>query len=482
MSPAEKRYFKRHYGSSANVLTDLFDAINAQEKYDEASIKELFPPKVAINLKVYKFQLEQQVLQSLISSGYFTTVGSKIRLGLEQADILAERNLVNMAIKQLEKTKQLCLKYEEFPYLLEIIAKEFRLKYVQVRKSITIPEPSFDEHRTYLTILEELNKLTDLAKEVGAIAEKWPAVCKNHLKKARAYLDHPLLNKTYPDAPIRSGFVKSQIYGNIRLIEGDIKSARKHFEEGVNLFAGNKALSQHFSTYYLLALRRCISLAIHLREIPCAEKRLKEINQFLRKKKQHQPYQLFTIKSELQMTILTAGKYMEQQKLERKLSQLIRNYNLPNKTDIAELYMLLAMICVVKHQFNEAMDYLQITATQDREIWHYFQDIASVIELLIYYEQHEQQHARRKLAELHQQQGNSSPQQSSTLLKSILQLFTTLLTQPEDAKNLAANLLLKLNEQPDDRLTLQCHTICFPAWLQSVAAGRPYHTVLAEAR
>ena len=67
MTPAEKRYFKRHYASDQNVTTDLFDFINTLSSYDEEAVKRHFGTKVAKNLKVYKIQLNDLVLKSLVS-------------------------------------------------------------------------------------------------------------------------------------------------------------------------------------------------------------------------------------------------------------------------------------------------------------------------------------------------------------------------------------------------------------------------------
>jgi len=482
MSPAEKRYFKRHYGSESNVLTDIFDAINAQNIYDESSIKQSLSAKAAANFKVYKFQLQQQVLQSLISSGYFSTVGNKIRLGLEQADILAERNLIDMAIKQLEKTRQLCYKYEEFPYLLEITAKKFRLKYAQTNLNTNIPEPSFEEHRRILETLLELNQLTDLARQVGKLAKKWPDIDLKNQRLAREYRDHPLLQKKYPEAPIRSNFTILQILGNITLVLGDTQQAKTYFKESVELFAKDKKLKQHFAFYYLLGLRRSITLAIHMREIACASEQLNQLNQFLGNDQQYQSYQVFVVKSELQMAILTGGSYRTLPKLEQRASDLIRNYNLPEDIDLAKLYFLLASFCTVMHRYNEALDYLQMLSALDRNSRSHFCEVVNILEWVIFYEQDDLPKAKRKLGKMRQQYERDHPREHSILFSDILHLFQCLLTDKHKAPGQAKELLKKIEDTPGDQLAQQFHAICFQAWLQGVIEAKAYRTVLAKAQ
>lgn len=478
MSPAEKRYFKRHYGSETNILTDIFDAINAQNTYDEQSIKQLLPKKVASNFKVFKFQLQQQVLQSLISSDYFSTVSSKIRLGLEQADILAARNLIDLAIKQLEKTKKLCLRYEEFPYLLDINSRELQLKYVRIYQPEDITKNAFEEHRKSLETLSELNQLTGLAKKISTLAEKWPDITQKDREQARDYRKSPLLNKVHTHAPIRSSFGISQALGNISLILGDMEKARAYFMEGAEMFTKDKLLKEHFAFYYLLALRRSLIMAMHLRDLTCAQRRLKELNEFLRQDKQYLSYQIFTLRSELQMMILTGGEYMDRQKLERKVSNLFRNYTLPDQFDVAELYFFLASTCIMYQHFDEALDYLQLLATQARTSATHFQEITAVLTLIIYYEENHLSKAKRKLTDMRQRQHYH---QNSALLDEVLQFFYLLLTNKSKAVHQAKKIWTNMEKVPGDRITLQFHAISFQAWLRAIIEEKPYRTVLAEA-
>ena len=64
MTPAEKRYFKRHFASEQSVLTQLFDFINKMKSYDEQLIKQSFEENVARNFKVYKVQLFELLMDN----------------------------------------------------------------------------------------------------------------------------------------------------------------------------------------------------------------------------------------------------------------------------------------------------------------------------------------------------------------------------------------------------------------------------------
>ncbi len=121
MTASEKRYFKRHYASEKNLTTDLFDFINSMDEYEEESVKRHFAnSKLAKNLKVYKVQLMELLLKSLTSYHNKKSIRSKIRMGLEEVEILMDKQLHSMALSRLRKIKDLCLKHEELEYIFAI--------------------------------------------------------------------------------------------------------------------------------------------------------------------------------------------------------------------------------------------------------------------------------------------------------------------------------------------------------------------------
>jgi len=128
MSAAEKRYFKRHYASDKNLTTELFDFVNGLNEYNEEEVKSHFEAtKLAKNLKVYKVQLSDTLLKSLISYHAKNSEKSKIRQGLEEIDILLEKQLYDMALSKIRKIKDIAIKKEEIEYLIPILQCELKL-------------------------------------------------------------------------------------------------------------------------------------------------------------------------------------------------------------------------------------------------------------------------------------------------------------------------------------------------------------------
>ena len=129
MTAAEKRFFKTHFSSNKNLVTDLFNFINNMKGYNEEEVKAHFKDsKLSKNLKVYKIMLSNLLLKSLSSFHYKKSLNSKIRQTLEEVEILVEKNLYGLAYKKLLKTKKLCIKFEIYDQLLIVLGLEYHFK------------------------------------------------------------------------------------------------------------------------------------------------------------------------------------------------------------------------------------------------------------------------------------------------------------------------------------------------------------------
>ncbi len=122
MSKSEKRHFKlRFSGTKKSSHIKLFDALSAQEKYDEGQLKRKFKDEKFIkHLPVIKNQLQEKILTSLNEQHSDKDLGLFIHNKLNHASILYQRGLYEQARKQVSKIKELIIEHEfyEFSYLL----------------------------------------------------------------------------------------------------------------------------------------------------------------------------------------------------------------------------------------------------------------------------------------------------------------------------------------------------------------------------
>ena len=217
MSPHEKRYFKRHYCNSSNLLTKIYDYISSNKVESDEVIKKYFKDSlVSKNLKVYKVQLKELLLKSLHSIDYKKNINNKINIGLLEVDILIKKQLYKLAWLQIQKLKKLSAQYENFEQQLALIHKEENLKASQCIYKLPSETPT-DNKTEILEKLVLIAKIKTLTNKI-----KNPDLLNQLLKKPSLNIEElNLINalKTNGQDSFRTQFFANeclaQYYNNI---------------------------------------------------------------------------------------------------------------------------------------------------------------------------------------------------------------------------------------------------------------------------
>jgi len=144
LDKSEKRYFKRytllHSGGAktSTNYTQLFDAIDEMNEYDEQVIKKKFEgTKFIKQLFSTKKYLYESILKSLRS--YMSQAGDNMEIlsGIQSAEILIRKGHYEKALDYISAAKQLSRKTEFWGYYNELIELE-RLIYNIERKENTV--------------------------------------------------------------------------------------------------------------------------------------------------------------------------------------------------------------------------------------------------------------------------------------------------------------------------------------------------------
>lgn len=147
LEPSEKGYFKKFaqgYGKTQNYLL-IFDAIDAQEEYDEAALLHKFRKQSFVK----QFSVAKNYLWELIlkSQRQYRAEGSKfVQLNtlLENGEILFEKGLYDEAMRAWDKASKLAEAYDEKPFQLDIETARRRY-YIEMTASNwqTYTDPSY---------------------------------------------------------------------------------------------------------------------------------------------------------------------------------------------------------------------------------------------------------------------------------------------------------------------------------------------------
>lgn len=125
LSQTEKRYLKLFLKNNASGESDLyarlFDAIDQQQEYDERPLKS-FP-----HLAVMKVRLEENILWSLRDFHSSKSVNVRLKADLRSAELLFDKGLMDLSLRQIIKSKKLAEQNEEFLALYELIRLELKI-------------------------------------------------------------------------------------------------------------------------------------------------------------------------------------------------------------------------------------------------------------------------------------------------------------------------------------------------------------------
>ena len=164
----EKRYFKlavsKYSSAGDSNYIKLFDAVDAQEEYNEQKLKKKFRgKKIEKNFATEKNYLYRLILKSLRGYSQDQTSDSKIKDLIREAGFLYKKALYDQCEKILSKAKELAISHEKHLLLLEIYEMEGLL--LPLTENITKTERHIEvDLPNALEILKKIENLAEFTK------------------------------------------------------------------------------------------------------------------------------------------------------------------------------------------------------------------------------------------------------------------------------------------------------------------------------
>ena len=211
LSGSEKRYFKlfasKNKADKTNKYILLFDAIDAQEEFDDEQLKAIIYADEPIQSRKYselKAYLYDLILKSLHGFDEKSSVDFKIKGLLHSVRVLYKRSHYDDCKELLQKVKKLAYYYESFANILEVLNWEKQIAYAQM----DIPFLDSDLDR----IDEEERLCLEQLQNLSGYKNVFYKVLVNIRKNAllRSEEQRKLLSKTIENPLLKSvDFVKS---------------------------------------------------------------------------------------------------------------------------------------------------------------------------------------------------------------------------------------------------------------------------------
>jgi hypothetical protein len=266
LNKQEKRYFKvfasRHVIGEKNNYVKLFDAIENQDVYNEAKIKEIFRnEKFLKQLPVAKNYLYNLILKSLNSFHKEKSVASKINELIESAAILDKKTLYIQSSKALKKARLLANAHQKYPQLVEINNWTWKIS-GRAQYSPGLEErfeKILKDEDSVLENMSNLSKYFNLERKIMILHQK-ALRQKADEKKWQKFLSDPLLKNPENALSYEAKNLFHNLSAACHFKLGSTAAAHRHIAEHIKLIESYPLLLPENIERYVLVLSDLVAV------------------------------------------------------------------------------------------------------------------------------------------------------------------------------------------------------------------------------
>jgi len=469
MTQAEKRYFKMHFAFSRSVLIELYDLINKMEVYDEEKVKAQLSGKAAKNLKVYKVQLLDLLLRSLVLYHQKRKIHSKIRVGMEEVDVLMSKQLYELAADRLAKVKQICLKYEEYTALHDVVHREFSLFHIREDKIGISRWTVYDEMGTYLEYLssQHENSLTgvqliDLQKQgyhhdLTAEKRQYYEQVLERLEKSE--------NKDWSFRALLSrNIVRTLAYQAL----GNQDLEKFYRKKNIELFDEYPHFKDTLSFEYLAVLRNYANHCLEYRDFDSLKRAVRNAREFAKDSAEWEHQLIYFCYVEIHMFYIKHEYDYIKNEIEPQVVSLIEKFKLSEDRISIMVFALLAVTNIALKNSRQAHEYLQEIFKAPEDIKDFFSDIFMIIGFINHYQTNDEFLIEKEIATV-KRKCSTGKRKCSDFFKHTIEFFRVLIASPTRRSDVAKSFLSSFEQYQDDRFYHHFIFFDLQRWVSAVA-------------
>ena len=472
LTPAEKRYFKTHFASANSRLTTLFDLLNTQNTYDEAVVKTQL--KVPANqFKVLKHQLQELILKSLVANTGKRNIKSKIRLGLEEADILLEREHYQEAIKKLQRLEQTCARYGFTLYQYEVRERLHEVLNLELDFSDPDASQHYDELVHLQRIMYEKQRLSAIQQQL----DDW-----NPFTKARNQVLQEIYQTLYhfPGEFLdRAGLlawmenmaVCSELLGK----EAIATRYREQILEGFNLQPDWK---DEMPLTYLRALRQAASSTRQIPTIAFTNEIAQKARKLIAQHPQYSPHFLYFLWARLQTYYLNKEWAKISSQLEQECVDYLERYTFGLSRTALRIYVMLAVACLLKGDHERSYEYIKAYRKNPMGKDRSLDRNVNLLEMILLTDSQQFELLEKRIRYFKRHTRKNPEEAFSPLYHFHLKLFKNILRRPLEKNQLTANALLGIAEYSFDPILSYYSFFHIERWLQATAVGVEWRSII----
>lgn len=259
MSKSEKRYFKlmasRHTIGDENNYVILFDFIEKQTVYDEASIFSSFKGEAFLNrFSITKKRLYDHVLQALDAYHSTGSIEAQLYRQLHAAEILYDKSLYDQSRRILKSAEKLAEKHENYILLQKIgrMTKKLIENEGYSEGAVVLIDEMAEKDIFLQEQVEIYNLLWKVKSQLFTLMNT-----KGVARSEEDRLNYSKLMENLPKPKEKSGFDQQFLYNHIHsayfFAIQDRKNCVIWLEDSLSLFEKNdQQFTSNFTTYLSL--------------------------------------------------------------------------------------------------------------------------------------------------------------------------------------------------------------------------------------
>jgi hypothetical protein len=268
LTKSEKGYFRkftaRHVVGDENTYMTLFDAIDAQQEYDEEAIKNSYSDRAFVRrLPALKNYLYSLILRSLRAYYAEASASRKLRGLLDDYSILREKRLYDQAVKVLGRAKKIAEHYELFRYMLIIEEYERQIQIMLFSAAVPLDdiEASMEREKNAIERVLEVNRYDLLGKKLfKTLSETGTQRGETVPEYAELFRSNPLLK----DENLPQAFIARSKFYHVRSTYayycGDYEESYRNIRALFDLFESRPEFIANHTDSYINILSNLIGI------------------------------------------------------------------------------------------------------------------------------------------------------------------------------------------------------------------------------
>lgn len=398
LQKAEKRHFKLYIKRSSNnddlKIVQLFDVLDKLEDYDEKQILKKTPAIQKTQLANLKAHLYKEILSSLRLLKTTDNIDLQLSEHLDFARLLYNKGLKHQALKIIEKAKDVARANQKINSLAQVISLEKKIETLHITRSP----------------LEKAEMLAQEALEISGHIDRVTRLSNLTLMLYRWYVQYGHSRNEEDEKDIKAYF-KSNVPPNENDIKGfyeklyfyqsycwyafirqDFLMYYRYGQKLVNLFEQDKAMIEVETGHYIKGLHNLLNALFDLRGFAKFEKVLQQLENFANTTAANR-YDNFRVHTAIYINAakinqhLMMGSFDKGVMLIDSLKEELKDYALfVDRHRIVVFNYKIAMLYFGNHNYNKALDYLNIIINSNVDLRYDLQCYARLLHLMSHYE------------------------------------------------------------------------------------------------